>query len=237
MTPYYQDSFITLYHGSCFEIIPELEPFDSLITDTPYSARTHKGHNQVEGVEGRRGISYAPWTSTEVRALVVTAHHKCKGWFVAMSDHVLGPYWERELQMVERYVFPPLPFVSKGSRFRMAGDGRASWSTWINVARPKKREFCGWGSLPGAYILPLGEGKSYPVVGGKPDWLGRVLVRDYSKEGQTVVDPCMGGGTFVTAAKYLGRKAIGIDTEEACCELAAKAASRTREQILIHYTQ
>jgi len=36
MTPYYQDDYVTLYHGDCREIVPTLGTFDLLLTDPPY---------------------------------------------------------------------------------------------------------------------------------------------------------------------------------------------------------
>jgi len=36
MQPYYQDDFVTLYHGDCREIVPQLGKFDLLLTDPPY---------------------------------------------------------------------------------------------------------------------------------------------------------------------------------------------------------
>ncbi len=36
MTPYYDEDGITIYHGDCREILPQLEPVDLVLTDPPY---------------------------------------------------------------------------------------------------------------------------------------------------------------------------------------------------------
>lgn len=42
--PYYQDDLITLYHGDCYEMLPQIQPFvDLVFMDPPY------GHNQNDG--------------------------------------------------------------------------------------------------------------------------------------------------------------------------------------------
>lgn len=236
---------------------------DAVITDTPYSEATHSGHADgaqtanralewakknpeaahsaevryaLSGGGERRKINYAPWTPEDVHAFVEAWSPRTRGWFVAMTDHVLGPAWEAALKAQERYVFSPLAYVAPGSRVRMVGDGPAQWSCWIIVARWRTAEAAAWRALPGAYVLPPGEGmagkKRMDVVGGKPLWLGRELNRDYSNRGDTVIDPCTGGGTFIRAAQQLGRIGIGGDQMEEHARMAAELIAAPVESML-----
>ena len=47
--------------------------------------------------------------------------------------------------------------------------------------------------------------------------------------GGDVLDPFCGSGTTLVAAKMLGRKATGYDTEVSCCEIAAKRCREVKE--------
>lgn len=56
----------------------------------------------------------------------------------------------------------------------------------------------------------------------KPIPLMRRLIKVVSARGETILDPFMGSGRTLRAAKDLGRHAIGIEVEEKYCEVAAK---------------
>lgn len=214
---------------------------DALIVDAPYSERTHDGHahdgtmREVSRLirkdgrtdpprpQGRRAIAYEKWTPEHVGEFCGHWSERTSGWFVSITDHVLAPIWERVLQSLGRYVFAPLPLVETGSRVRLAGDGPSSWTCWVIVARPKTRDFQRWGTLQGAYV-DTNERK--PVVGGKPLGIMRAIVRDYSRPGDLICDPCAGGGTTLLAALTEGRRAVGAEMDPKHYEIARKRLAK-----------
>lgn len=215
----------------------------AVITDCPYSAKTHDGHDGAAGVRApsgwvkrdgtidppkvRNGIDYAGWSQADVAEFCEFWAQRCSGWIVTVTDHTLAPIWAAELERTGRYAFAPLPFVAVGSRVRLAGDGPSSWTCWIVVARPKTREFQRWGTLDGAYVLPPGFAERGLVTGAKPPWLMRSLVRDYSRPGDLVCDPCAGGGTTLLAAAQTGRRALGSELDPVTHAKALKRLATT----------
>ena len=93
------------------------------------------------------------------------------------------------------------------------------------VARPRTREAAKWRALPGAYVSHKTNDK---MQRGKPLDVMRQIVRDYSNEGDSVVDLCAGYGTTLLAAAIEGRTAIGAEMDP---ETHAKATRRLYDHL------
>jgi site-specific DNA-methyltransferase (adenine-specific) len=204
---------------------------DALIVDAPYSALTHAGQPDP-GADGthRRPLEYVSWSPDDVAAFVSAWHPLANGWIVSITDSELAPSWRARLNESYRQTFQPLPLVERGMTVRKTGDGPSSWATWAVVARPRGAPWSKWGTLDGAYVGPS---ERKDVVGGKPEWLMRRIVGDYSRPGDLVCDPCMGAGTTLVAAVELGRRAIGCEPDAGRFEMARKRVSAARPQMTL----
>ena len=78
-----------------------------------------------------------------------------------------------------------------------------------------------WGDV---WRFPIERNRKHPAQ--KPLAMMSQIVRVSSRPGDLVVDPFMGSGTTLRAAKDLGRRAIGIEIDERYCEIAAKRLSQ-----------
>lgn len=217
----------TLYLGDCMDVLPTLDRVDAVITDPPYSARTHAGHDTGSVGAGRAELGYSFLTDSRAEELAAEFSRVCSGWVVWMTDHTLAPTISRALADGGRYVFAPLPFYQAGRSVRLTGDGPSSWTDWIVVARTKAQSK--WGTLPGGYIAGPGWSDKQRM-GGKPTLLMDAIVRDYSKPGQTVLDTHMGAGTTGVSCVQAGRSFIGCEIDPDVFELACKRIEQAQRQ-------
>lgn len=151
---------------------------DALITDAPYSARTHDGHRAgkitadraagfasnstpesryaakvASGAKERADLEYESWDGVHVARFLQAWEDHVRGWWVSITDHVLSSAWEQCFRdLLGLYPFYPLPLVETGSRIRMLGDGPSNWTCWVMTARPRTAPWSKWGTLRGSYI-------------------------------------------------------------------------------------
>lgn len=223
LKPYYQDSAVTIYHGDCREILPELPKVDLVLTDPPYDAVTHQGARA--DIHGKKLIDFESLTADDLRGIFSLVN--LSGWLVATMD------WRHILPLEQN---PPI-----GMRFvrfgvwdkptytpQFTGDRPATGWEAIAILHSEggKMKWNGGGTRA-VWTCNKEQNNQHPTE--KPVSLFGRLMRLFSQDNALVLDPFMGSGTTLRAAKDLGRKAIGIELEEKYCEMAAK---RMAQEIL-----
>lgn len=231
MKPYYQDSSCTIYHGDCREILPSLPKVDLVLTDPPYSDRTHCGArtNKTENATAtyRQGGSMLVTFDCLSDDAFVSLCRQClamsRRWVIMTCDHrhaALTFDWEEHVRLGCWAKIAPMPQIS-GDR---PGCGHESV---LILHNPGQKRWNG-GGKPALWTYCVMKSAT-SVPSQKPIALIKHILSDFSEPGETILDPFMGSGTTLRAAKDLGRKAIGIEIEERCCEIAAR---RLHQEVL-----
>lgn len=213
---------IDLRVGRWQEALADVGEVDAVICDPPYGARTHAGEfDQGSVYDGstRSRLMYTHLTADDATAFVKAWSDRCRGWFCIMtSDDLITPIRDAYSD-AKRNDFAPVPLLQH--RPRLAGDGPGNGAVYMMVARPRRKEFLSWGSLPCWYMSQ--PDKTGIVNGAKPLSLMLEIIRDYTRPGDLVADPTAGGATTLIAAHTLGRRAIGAEMDP---QTAAKAQAR-----------
>jgi len=202
-TPYYEDkkAGITIYHGDCRDILPLLGPVDLVLTDPPYNAKDI----------GRRQTAVFSLPPSEYAAF-------CIDWFslvAGVERKVFTP------GIAHIWLYPPATWVlcwhkPAAVAYNVLGSLNV-WEPVLVYGKPVgrlKQDY--WRETP--YTAEVGRGHPCP----KPLGLWHWLTKEMSATGDLVLDPFMGSGTTLRAAKDLGRRAIGIEIEEKYCAIAVK---------------
>jgi hypothetical protein len=170
-----------LIHGDAFDFLAAQDDgaFDAIITDPPFSERTHRGFARLTRADGylSNNLQFPHLTPEQVRELAREFDRTTKNWIVWLTDHTLAPIIAAALEEMGRYVFPPIPFIDAERGVRICGDGPAGPACWIVVSRPKSKAGAKCGSLPGWYIKSPHWGSNL-MVGGKPVGLMKRLILD-----------------------------------------------------------
>lgn len=218
---------VELRLGLWQDVLADVVECDAVITDPPYSGRTHAGHGSMKrwgttvpkSYDGanRREIDYDSIDVNDCEAFAEYWSVVASGWCAVMSDDELITAWKAAFGSRGRTVFQDVPCIIRGMAVRQAGDGPSSWAVHLNVSRPPS--LSRWGTLPGAYQGPR---EQCSVIGGKPLWLMRAIIRDYTRPGDLIVDPFAGGATTLLAAAIEGRLAVGAERDPATFEKACQ---------------
>lgn len=206
MKPYYEEDGIMIYHGDCREILPTLPKVDLVLTDPPY------GIGFMHGVGGGCAARSTVFAKIAVcgddspfdpspwlkfpAAILWGANHYAS----RLPDSSCWLVWDKR----------------EGMCHNDQADCELAWTSFNSPARLKRHY---WNGMLKA--SEHGEPRVHPTQ--KPIELMKWCIG--FAEG-SILDPFMGSGTTLRAAKDLGRKAIGIEIEEKYCEIAAKRLSQ-----------
>ena len=198
MTPYYNHEGITIYHGDCREVLPTLPGVDLVLTDPPY------GHGD-RWSGGTWGADPMYADAKRWDALPVDAERLGLVLAAAPNSIIWGGNY---------FSLPPSRcWLSweKSSKMATLADFELAWT---NFDRPSKmyRE----DRNP--------DGKRYHPTQKPLNLL--VWCLKFAPNAKIILDPFLGSGTSIVAAKQEGRQAIGIEIEEKYCEIAAKRLSQ-----------
>lgn len=226
--PYYTDELVTLYHGDCVDIMPDVHGVDLVFTSPPYN---------LNGDGNRSAGTYFRNLETGYEDHDDAMPH---GEYVAWQHKVLTAAWA-SLSDAGAIFYNHKPRVG-GSRVRLPielipdalpvrqvvtwdrGSGMNRQFTyyvptyeWIIVIakeawRTKSR------SVNDLWRVPFETGSEHPA----PFPLKLPAIAIETTRPSLVLDPFTGSGTTLRAAKDAGVKAIGIEKSERYCEIAAK---------------
>jgi site-specific DNA-methyltransferase (adenine-specific) len=250
LQPYYEDDAVTIYHGEAGSTLAQLATasVDLLLTDPPYSSGgMFRGDRATDPAAKYTGWSHTPDGTHKPAATYGTFGGDNKDQW-AWIRWVTG--WSGESLRVVRpsgqaFMFSDwrqLPAATDAMQF-----GGWTWRGVVvwdkGVARPIKGQFrnhleyiiwASHGALPAGVEGYPSALISVPTVGRnerehvtqKPVRLLRELIRVCSAPTPTILDPFMGSGSALLAAREMGCRVIGIEIEERYCEIAAKRCAQ-----------
>lgn len=215
---------IDLRCGDWRDVLADVGQVDALICDPPYGVRTHTGHDTGSKITGpetmKQTLCYASMSHAQVMDFAASWAPRVQGWIGVMSCSDLAHVWRRSFAHNGLYAFAPVICVNKTPSPRITGDGPTSAAIYLNLARPKRKPWSVWGSMPGRYMF---QREPDTHIGGKSKRLMAAILRDYTLRGDLVCDPFSGGGTTAIACESLGRRFVGAEIDP---ETHAKAIVR-----------
>lgn len=241
--PYYQEPGITIYCGDALAVLPEIEEYDVLIADPPYSSGGQFRSDRVRGTVEKYVNSDVAIPRAEF-----SGDNRDQRAFFAWATLWLSFCLHRSRSGAHSLIFTDWRQLPTLTDALQAGGwiwrGMATWhKPGIRMQRggfSQSAEYIAWGTA-GPWSRENGHSpqnviQCAPVppnekvhIAEKPVDVINCLVKFAPLEG-TVLDPFMGSGTTLRAAKDLGRKAIGIEIEKKYCDIAIE---RLRQGVLL----
>jgi len=238
--PYYEQDNITIYLGDCLEILPEIEMVDVVLTDPPYGETSLAWDQHVRGwqrlVADVLKDEGSLWVFTSLRHLLATAadyQHFQLAQELIWEKHNGSIFHADRFRRVHELLTHWYPKTSTWGEIYKNPQFTAD-ATKRTVRRKERPTHAG----------EIGNGTYTSMDGGprlmrsvlqvrschghalhptqKPEGIIRPALAYSLPPGGLVLDPFMGSGSTLVVAKEMGARAIGIEINEAYCEIAAK---------------
>jgi site-specific DNA-methyltransferase (adenine-specific) len=224
VTHYYADESVVLYHGDNRPLLAAMPDasVDLVLTDPPYSDKTHKNASTNARPLGQkhasRLVEFTSVTDEDVRAVFVELGRVTRRWVVATME------WRHVAAFDEN---PPAGlrlmrfgvWVKPDGMPQLTGDRPAQgWEAIAYLHRVDVKPSWNGGGKHANFTTPVARG-DHPTQ--KPLALVADLVRLFSDPGVLVLDPFAGSGTTLRAAKDEGRRAVGIELDGRYCKVTA----------------
>lgn len=249
-TPYYDEDGITIYHGDCVDILPQLEPVDMIFTDPPYGhknndcdlianieraipSRRKAGDDGTMVYESRPIANDGPEANELVRWLFGECKRLLKnGSCCCCCCGGPDPQFARwSLWMDEAMEFKQMVVWDKGP-MGLGWHYRRSYEVVLVGQRDAGK--CNWYDETDRieniirHIPKLIPSKAdHPTP--KPVELAAHFIGLHTQRGDVVLDPFNGGGSTAEAAKMLGRRYIGVELDERWLQITV---NRLRQGVL-----
>jgi site-specific DNA-methyltransferase (adenine-specific) len=252
--PYYEQDGITIYHGDCREILPGLGGIDATFTSPPYNTLGSRIPEKPSGMWGQShggiglardvnadgyadDLDEAEYQAQQIAIVEMVAarlrpggslfyNHKCR-WRDGVISH--PALWMRpsSLYLRQELIWDRGGSMTFNARMFATCEERVLW--FVKPGERHKWNQPAGSALLSVWSIPPEEGSRKPHPVSFPLELPMRALAATTSPGAVVLDPFMGSGTTLRAAKDLGRKAIGIEIEERYCAIAAK---RLAQQVL-----
>lgn len=207
MKPYFDDGIVTIYHGDCAVIAPQLGSFDLLCTDPPYGIGEARGKNKSRTKLAKaKDYGVSNWDDAPPSAWVLDMLRALTKFQIIFG----GNYFD----------LPPSSCWLVWDKENGENDFADCELAWTNFERAVRRKRYRWAGM----LQEVKEERVHPTQ--KPLLIMSWAIGLCPEKPTTLIDPFMGSGTTLRAAKDLGIRAVGIEREERFCEEAARRMSQ-----------
>ena len=215
MKPYYQDKWVTIYHGDCREVLPQLDvKVDLVLTDPPYGIGLNTDNSRFSGGTTGHMAKCGNGIGTALGKPIINDDKPFDPSFLldcATNQIIWG--WN--------HFADKLPHGSCLVWIKRYDEAFGSFLSDAELAWMSK----GYGVYCKRDLTnnAIANERQHPTQ--KPVTLMQWCL-SFFPDAQTILDPFLGSGTTCYCAKKLNRYSIGIEIEEKYCEIAAKRCSQ-----------